>query len=278
MNNNVEVSRFSSLEHLLKSIGDCPSDRIRFNDWSGASSYDHALSIVRQGVDLGRAKEEVHKLEHSRQEMVQTMDVCGSVVNMDAYLSGEPENMFDLPLKEQPTKFLTLAIDVGEHARTDASEMVNKAVAIASMVDSLENSGYRVSVEVMFVSLFDVGFDGAIGRSTLIAMTKIKEHHQPLSIGQLTGCFHPSFLRVLMFSHTHRVFQKYGSTPPNDMGRVVGTRLQLDRVLEAVNEPEMQYIPNSILARTLSLGRVGSLSSVESAVKMVNYFIRKKDD
>jgi hypothetical protein len=261
----LKVVKFSHLNEFIEWTKKCPNIDGR-GSWSGAGSYQKAIEIATKGVNLGKVQTELKKIQHSRPEMDLILDVTGSIVNMDAYLTGQPENMFEFPIVEQPTKFLNLFIDVTEHAYITAEQMVNKAVALASTVDDLENNGYRVSLTVGNVIAFDKSYSGEYvsGTTAMATIIKIKEHQQPLSVGQVTGCCHPSFLRMLCFRHYEYYFKNVGGTPPG-----IGRSASLSDIQTVLNEhadKDTIFIPNSSIAR-------GNLSSVESALEMINNYI-----
>lgn len=264
----MKVTKFSSLEDFIRHTNECPKNEIRFDSWAGCKSYEHAVDIARKGVELERATTALKQLEHSRQEMVQVNDVTGSVVNMDAYLQGLPENMMEFPIVEEPTKFLNLLVEVGENSYVSSEQMVNKAIAIASVVDNLENNGYRISINVCdlnaFAKSYTTGRESFSHDCILATVVKIKDYHQSLSIGQLIGCCHPSFLRGLIFTHYYGIFKNVGGPPMGKGRNVMGD--DAVTVVKSVSEGDTIYIPNSDTAG-------GSISTVESAIKMVEKFI-----
>lgn len=263
----LKVVKFNHLNEFIAWTSTCPKIKEERRGWAGASSYQEAVEIATRGVDLGKVKTELNKLEHSRQEMDLIMNTTGSIVNMDAYLSGQPENMFEFPIVEQPTKFLNLFIDVTEHCYVGAKEMINKAVALASTVDDLENNGYRIAITIGNVISFDKSFQGesVSGTTALATMIKIKDYHQSLSIGQLTGCCHPSFLRLLLFRHFEHYFKHVGGTPEG-IGRSAGLK-DIEDIIKNNCEKDTVFIPNSRIAG-------GNLSTVESAIEMINKYVK----
>lgn len=265
MINELKISKFVSLEEFLT--------------WTSSEAwrtpkYLEAAKIAREGANLGRADNVVNKTNHTRQQMEMVQDVCGSVVNMDAYLSGEPENMIEFPVVEEPTKFLNLFVDIGENASVSDEEFSNKAIALASVIDELENNGYRIALSVGRIQRFDEKFSGGdcYDESTVLGtIIKIKEYHQVLSLGQLTGCCHPKFYRVLTFAHYEKTFRMAGGRCPSHMGRTVSDSSDLSRVLSQIADPDMVFIPNSLNAN-------GSLKTIQSAVEMVNRCIHEKEN
>lgn len=270
MISELKITKYNSLEEFIAWTDSCPKDELNLRgSWSGANSYAEAVDIARKGKELQRAEQELKELQHTRQEMVQVMDVTGSVVNMDAYLSGVPENMMEFPIIEEATKFINLLIEVGENAYVSSQQMVNKAIAVASIVDDLENSGYRVGITVCdlngFNKSYTTGSELNTYSSALVTAIKIKDYHQPLSIGQLIGCCYPSFLRGLIFAHFYGIFKRVGG-PPSGKGRnLVGEDVRV--VLKEISDPDTVYIPNSDTAG-------GNLSTVESALKMINKYLK----
>ena len=266
MINELKVSKYNSLEEFISFTDACPKYGIDYGSWCGAENYSEAVTIAREGTDLQRAEQTLKQLEHTRPIMQQVMDVTGSVVNMDAYLSGLPENMMEFPIVEEPTKFLNLFVDVSESGFVSSERLVNKAIAVASIVDDLENNGYRVAVTVGMVSSQRKSFNGVLMddyTSTLVAMVKIKEYHKVLSVGQLIGCCHPSFLRVLMFCYINGTYRNFGG-PAKGYGRPTRDQLDLEKALAEVADKDMVYIPSN-----------EDLSSVESAVEMISKYIHK---
>lgn len=231
---------FSNLEEFITDCESCPEELRKSSinngkSWSGADSLEEAVDIARHGVDLDKISGQLKSMKETEHFELQAVEsVSGAVVNMSNYLEGIPENMIDFPLIEA-NKFIELLADVGENAHTSAQQMINKATACAYLVDHFENLGYRVK--------FNVGFFNSGGwskRPKEAVIVNVKEFKEPISIGQIAGCMHPSFFRVLGFMH----MEKHFSPVPSGYGSMMGKINEIKIATENMFRDDFVFLPN----------------------------------
>lgn len=261
---------YNSLEEFLTDVENTPAHKLassnRYGGWEGAKSFAHASEIVRGGVDLSKVDMKVKEFESvGTMQMDSVHDVSGAVVDMGAYLEGIPENMIDFPLIDNK-KFIQVFVNTCEHSGVGAEEIVNKAAAIAYLIDHLESEkNYRVELSVVYPVK---EIDRKTQENHMINV-KIKGFQEKLSIGQVYGCMAPCFQRVMMFRHNEKyttaVNYGYGSV---DTDYIAAIKTVADPSIEII------YLPN--VWQSSQLGHPARFSTNEGAMEWANYFMEHK--
>lgn len=190
---------YKSLEMFIADISTDDYPRVasqkKGDSWSGSKSIRTSIDEAREGVDLGQVELGVIKNESLHDIINRAVyAVAGGTVDIGKFLTGEPECMIDFQSEDAP-RFVTLNADICENAGTESSVFRRKAIAIACLVDELENNGFRVRLNVM--CNIDFKMTGCFDR--LVGLVTIKDYHHKLSIAQITGCLSQGFFRRLMF-------------------------------------------------------------------------------
>lgn len=104
--------------------------------------------------------------------------VCGSTVDIGAYLSGVPECMWTLKKKPVKSKILHVVVDPSVNANASISDFQRIAISVAATIASLEKSGYRVQVDLLI--------DSCYAQDRCVAMTiPLKKSDGALNIPKL---------------------------------------------------------------------------------------------
>lgn len=118
--------------------------------------------------------------------------VAGSSVNVAAALAGRPKSMYKLVRRSVPAKVLNLAYNANIPYTVPASEIVTVAARLASVLLSLERSGYQVNL-YSAVAVYK-------GAEAVGLFVRVKSAGQYLDVTRLAYCLvNPSFLRRSFF-------------------------------------------------------------------------------
>ncbi len=187
---NYIIEQFNSLSHLVKELGKRPNNEImrdcRDSEntdepvWSGSETYEEAVQFALNGYEepLDKIKRGMIDAEFNGKAPRRcrvTNDIVGYVPNVPAAVIGLPQSMIRSDVEVKKSKILSILYNPTMNGGTSA-ETINKAgVAVLSVINNLEKSGYRVALSVM-CKCSEAGDDLAV------AMVKIKDWRQPLDL------------------------------------------------------------------------------------------------
>jgi hypothetical protein len=154
-----------------------------------AIEYASGAKIWTEGAE--RIVEGIATAEAMRAPLETTTigsDVAGFMPDVPAYLAGVPECMRTFETTESPSEIVSIGL-TGFTCNTSADAMLNRGIALLSLVDVLESSGYRCEIVADFA---------IAGRNTLRSRIYIKragDHWDPTSAAFAMA--HPAFFRRL---------------------------------------------------------------------------------
>jgi hypothetical protein len=125
-------------------------------------------------------------------------DVTGSDVDVDRFLSGEPENMIAYHMVSTPKagRVITIVSNIAVNAMTSTKKMIARGKAVAALVMAIESLGLRTELFVEMQN--DCGYGFKKGSYTLRQVTKVKSPEDTLDASlMLFGFAHPGFFRSL---------------------------------------------------------------------------------
>jgi hypothetical protein len=128
----------------------------------------------------------------------QTHDVAGSVVDIDRYLTGEPECMIDFPLVEivKAGRVISLCAGVSASASIRPATLRQRGAEIVALALALSELGYALEVWSEF-------HGAGLGHSISVR-TLVKGAHDEIDASRLMYALaHPSMLRVWGFGATY---------------------------------------------------------------------------
>lgn len=166
-------------------------------DFTGTSSFDEAVKLARCGWPEGR-KLMVEAMASAATTTARVadyvMDVAGAYPVAALAAAGDPACMVcPAPVSDRVKPIIRLAVNRCASARYDEAELRSYGAAVASYVDALEGSGFRVEIDAC-VPLTASG----VGPTNLSCI--IKQAHEPLEVDRIAFCLtHPSYLRRIMF-------------------------------------------------------------------------------
>ena len=118
-------------------------------DWSGCDTWEDALEYAVKGHPAGRAAIEsaAVKVTMEPEPMWDTAPV-GAFPCIPANAAGVPEDMFAMSdiAPPSPSPIVRIAVNMSANCNVDAQEIVNRGVAIVSLIDRIQLSGRRVEL------------------------------------------------------------------------------------------------------------------------------------
>ena len=202
-----DTDYFKDLIEFVEEIEKTPESKRDSSDendeeWAGSRDIEQTLEYARYGYEIENIETEMEGLEaHAEARLEPQHDVAGSMVDMGRYMSGEPECMIDFKFTEANNKYIHLMIGTIEAAGLKTKQMHNRAVAIASIVDNLEDNGYRLKLSlVMANTRFTTGRRDGSSQGNFTIVT-IKDYDDIVPIANIAGVLHPSFYRRGIFQY-----------------------------------------------------------------------------
>lgn len=215
---------------------------LALNGWQAkVPEFENLASVLRDSV--------YH--EHVLQDSFEAKwDVCGSEVDVAAYLSGAPECMIEAePIRiAKVGRAVRLIVQANYTSGTNVSAVEARGAAIVALVDILRH--YQHPLEVWAVKKVDNDSSRKSSLSIWIGAVQVQAADEPVNIGRLAYVFsHPSFLRRTMFARNeaepntvanifHFRGNGYGTTADNISGiekelpAIDGTNIVLDKINE----------------------------------------------
>lgn len=197
----------------------------RKNDsWSGDSTWEETIKHIREGYyqNLEEIKNSI-KNDNFKMDLDNLFkfseSVCGCDVNIEKYLAGEPEDMFEFE-EQKINKFVNLFIAVGANCDITAEELRQRGIKIMSIIDKLESKKIRCNL-----NLFSFSQSGnSIGYK--LTIIKAKKYKERLDMERLNYALtNPSFFRRIIFAnnerHTNEEINKYGYYSYDGYGRSI---------------------------------------------------------
>lgn len=257
---------FDSLESLLRYVETAPHipGRLRVSEkndhesltWTGGLTLPEAIRSARYGW-----KEGYDKLAQSMSAIPTAisfakipsmgLDVAGSFPFIPAAVAGDPLNMWSLNEDSSKTKpVIRIYQRLSYTANVNASNIMNFGAAVLSLVDGLEDAGYRTEI-------FGYRSSETLYKEINFQTIKLKEASEPLDVSRLSFPFaNPAMLRRVLF--------KLSEVHPNvAFCRVYGKSCAADPKL---------FEPNSIVIPTAP--GVIPCGTLKDAVEYVKGFVK----
>jgi hypothetical protein len=164
-----------------------------------SDTFEEALNLAKFGwkdsfkmVELSKNLSDLIPVSQFKETFV--YDVSGSYPDVGKYLTGEPENMVEF-ITEEDTKKISLVINASVSWQIDQKIQFNKGASVVSLINKLEDLGYRVSVDVLYCV---TNRARSMRHDTKI---RIKEYHEQVDIDRIAFIFcNVAFSRRVKFS------------------------------------------------------------------------------
>lgn len=169
-------------------------------DWYGTANWQEALDLAKNGWSEGVAKigPILEKIDRSTAKDVTVPaivnDVTGDCVDVDAYLSGQPENMLRWDEVEDTKRVARILFNIAVSGGVSTEAIQWRGATVLALVDRLEAQGIRAEVTCVIHSTQWGGYQN----STYFT---VKEASEPLHLDRMAFFLvHPSSFRRLGFS------------------------------------------------------------------------------
>lgn len=174
--------------------------------WNGTQTWDEAVELATHGWqepfnEVSLATQQIK--DDLRPRMINTFDsffdVSGAQVDMDRFLSGEPENMVQLvPIKvAKPGRVISLLVNVGYTAVVTPKQIMQRGIAICGLIECLELLQHSCEIWLESSASHVIGGDS----SRFSVIVKMKAADEKLDVGRMMfGIANPATLRRLVFS------------------------------------------------------------------------------
>lgn len=165
------------------------------SDWSGCDTWEDALEYAVKGHPAGRAAIESAAVKVTMaQEPLWDVAPIGAFPCIPAYAAGAPEDMFTMSdiAPPSPSPIVRIAVNMSANCFVDAQEIVNRGVAIVSLIDRIQLSGRRV--ELIAVK------HGESRPDKFVWSVTVKRPEEPIDMDRVGLCFAtPIMLRRFFF-------------------------------------------------------------------------------
>ena len=219
------VMRFDSVDQLRHAVaGEFKHAPIfrhfgEYDDYFGeVSNFSELMELSRNGwekdvkemIAVAEDTIETVEKEFDVQAWNSIYDVTGSDVDVDRYLSGEPENMISFVMMDTPRvgRVVTLVVNISASCAVDAETITARGKNVVALVHALETLGIRTELYVDApAKALGWGGDSKITANTIV---KIKDAQDTLDAAMVMFAFaHPAFLRALILPSMHGFPREY---------------------------------------------------------------------
>lgn len=160
--------------------------------WTGTKNFDEAIDFALNGWDAGLEQMELDSDLLTDVGTEFNPSVAGAVVNIGAYLQGNPECMYELADKrEYNLDELTIYAPLCYSAYNDGKRAMNYSKSVVDFVNKMQSKH-----DVKLVGMFDT--DQGAYRS--VELINIKNFSERFVLNNVAFSFHPSFFRRLWLS------------------------------------------------------------------------------
>lgn len=174
--------------------------------WDLGVGYAGALELARDGWQEAMREFSVALKAIPALESVAShgYDVAGDVPDIPRYLAGDMRNMRSRRKAHGREPAVHLVCSNGYSGSVSADEMKMAGLALAFIVDALENSGRRVQLDVVLTARLPGG-EGVVG-------WRVKRAEDSMDLGNLAfSLAHPAASRRLEFAMLERMTRKFQS-------------------------------------------------------------------
>jgi hypothetical protein len=248
---------YHSLEDFAKGAQERYPDGPRHDgdDWAGGATMGQVLRMVREGwadkltetLDIAESAVSMAEKEHMIHTIQDTVwDVAGDEVDIDRYLSGEPECMRSWPVQRvsKMGKVITLCASVCYSSAIQPETAIRRGQVIAALALAIQKLGHAVELWI------DISSGSSLTGRIRVCL---KGANDILDDSKVIFAYaHPSVLRMLAFmvwdGSESRTEQGTGYGPPKaplrDLpeGTIYLPELRSNRDLPDADEFMRQYL------------------------------------
>lgn len=168
--------------------------------WDFGAGWNGAVNMIRDGWADGAEmiadiNAEVSEARVTQQAVCSTAyDIAGGIPDIGRAMSGAPDSFMDFVDGEKAVQFCKIAINIDTSAGVGAEIYKYKGMAVAALIDALENQNIRVHLDVV------VRADTYSGKDSSVDI-ELKKFDEPLDMSRIAFVIaHPAFFRRLWFA------------------------------------------------------------------------------
>jgi hypothetical protein len=195
-------------------------DHYESTSWDLNTNFGAAVALARDG--WRERAEELERMMVQIRDLAPAgfsfgYDVTGESVDLGAYLAGEPECM--ITMEPPAVRNLALVVNISARCSADARLLLNRGMAIASLVYSLQAGAYGVSLRI--AEWVTPSESGSTFHETMIEINQPGEYIDPARLAYWLG--HPAVLRRCVFRFNEQqprdVRDRYGFRSDSGYGK-----------------------------------------------------------
>lgn len=250
--NKMFITEYSSVGEFLQDINSKPNNEFFKNrhesqtkedndrGWYYSRDYARAEYIIKTGWDSAAEKmTKKVKMTSGAQSTVRSSrpayGVVGSQASVPRYLQGIPTNMVSRQMTYSKQKVVTINKGISYSSRFSPETIINESVKALQIIQSMENAGQRVRLNVMW-SVSDDYRD-----YTTVCKVCVKQPDERMNISKMAfPLAHPAMLRRFFFK-----WLETDNFTTKDMGKYYGYPATQELKNQAMGENEY-YIPEEI--------------------------------
>jgi hypothetical protein len=166
--------------------------------WAGTGRYSDAVQLIKSGYSdpLKRMKTAVlkHASKQTAEKRIRYDDVVGFMPNVPNALRGVPLSMINQKRTPKKINTIHLIYSFCVSASVKPEQMIRGGINFISLVNMLEKQGYRVKIDITFITLCQNN------KEVAGFLVNAKEYNQSLNLLKLSfPLVHPSMLRRIAF-------------------------------------------------------------------------------
>lgn len=221
-NCNIYIEEYNSINELVQTINSReqnPSITSTLSidgdyRFTGTHSYEEAENLLLHGwTEESEKLNQLLKLKLANTKSIKnTYNVSGFQCSVPRYLQGIPTSMIDHKITTKKQKVITITKGIAYAYSVSKEKIEEESIKVLQLINSLENQGCRVILNVMFVS--------RKGCTIIANKVRIKNANERLNLSKISfPLVHPSYLRrinlkwIERFEYTTKAYDKCYGVP-----------------------------------------------------------------
>lgn len=215
---NVNVNYYESLFELNDAIRKDVKNGIGYGrssyepagEWNGGASLEQCAEMlltgwrakrkaIHQNIDEALRELEDRINSYITDQNRSVLDVSGGYVDVDRYLLGEPECMWESHMHDEVSsgKVLKVLVNVAACAGVPPERITERGMAVAAAVEAVQRMGFNVE---LWVGECVTGWGNRSGYDASVELVRVKDYRDV--IDEEVSLFlmaHPGMLRKIIF-------------------------------------------------------------------------------
>ncbi len=228
------------------------------DDFAGTQTFADAVKLANEGWDYGLKELALEDGVAVSGGIEFTPNVMGSLVNMEAYIQGQPDCMFETTEKrEYNLEELTVLVPMSYNCDMSVPQTMKFCSSIITLLNK-----YQATNNVRIIGFFDI--DMYEHKTRMVNEVIIKDFDSRFVINNIAFAFHPSFFRRFQFKYMETTeLNQWGYGRSIDNDEVVQ---RIEKEFKSGDRPNTKTI---LVPQLASVKRDGSFD--ESMVRKFGY-------